>query len=178
MEGRKKIHKKDKSYTVYILLTAVIIFVGISPANADSVIIENNVSATANTGGNVVEGGGEIQAGNASAAAESSVKTNTSSEGKTKIDAKAEATANGKTETKEVHKEIKGNVSENVQVEASSGSDESGVEIKTKEEEQKEADSLDGQNTSEENKNFFISVAENISSAIKGIFDSMILFFG
>lgn len=170
------IQKNYKSYIAYILLFGLAVIWKINSVSADSVIIENNVSATANTGGNVVEGGEGIQTGSASASSSSSTSVN--SEGKTEINIKAEAAANGKTETKEIHKKIEGKASENVRVEASSESDEDEAEIKTEEEVREEINSLeDSQNANKENKNFFISVAEKISSAIRGVFDNIISLF-
>jgi hypothetical protein len=62
-------------------------------------VIENNVSASANSGENTVSGSGDIRTGDAKA--ESKVDTNVSGDDETKVKVKASAEANGQKETVE-----------------------------------------------------------------------------
>lgn len=159
-------------------------------AHSSEAVIENNVSSSATSSRNVIEGEGEIRTGNASATSLSSTIVN--GEGKAKIDVKAEATADGKKETKEVHRETEGNVNEEVKVdvdantnssnnafvsvEATAG-DTSLADNPTDKDGVGEGNSIQSsENTNQENKSFFGSVAENISNAIKRFFDKLISF--
>ena len=192
MEGSKKTHTKFKN-CIRCCVCFVAVVVGIiSFANACSnrvsvaVAIENNVSAEANSGGNHVEGLGEIKTGPASA--ESSVETNVSGDEKTKVEVKAEAEANGKKAEIEVkEKNLKENVSIRRGVQGEGSEAKVNVDIVQNEndaenlnEETGEESNIDsGQSIGEEkSENFFVSIGEGISNAVKGIFNRIVSFFG
>lgn len=142
-----------------------------------NVTINDNVSATANSGGNTQSGSGEIKTG--SAKAESSVTTNVSG-GKTKVDMKAEATANDKTETKEIHKETNENMNAEVKAEASSN-DNSGTNLKT-EENQLESPVPENKvevqaESSRENQGFVANIENKIGSFFSNITDKILNIF-
>ncbi|OGI26465.1 MAG: hypothetical protein A3J76_00750 [Candidatus Moranbacteria bacterium RBG_13_45_13] len=185
MEGSKKIHKNYKIYIIYILFFGLMVVWKTTSVSADSVIIENNVSATANTGGNVVEGGGEIQTGNASASSSSSTTVN--GDGETKVEVKAKAEANGKkveAEVKEknpkedinVQKGIEDDGSEaKVDIEINTNSEGNITEENVNQENTNQSEGQsDSQNTSD---NFFAQATNSISKAIKGFFDNILSFF-
>lgn len=175
MEGK---HKNYKIYISYICFAAMVVLGVLSFAEADSVVIENNVSATANTGGNVVEGSGEIKTGNASASSSSS--TTVKGGGETKVEVKAKAEANGKKAEAEVREvDPKENIS--VQKEVQEGNAEAKVDIDVSTDQGNQGDGKNGaENTAESEDggeadgNFFSKITENISNAAKSFWEGII----
>jgi hypothetical protein len=140
-----------------------------------SVKIEENVSATSNTGGNAIEGGGEIKTENASAS--SSSKTTVKGGGETKIDVKTEAEANGKKVEAEVHEENPGeNISIQKKIEENGSVTETNIDISNQESNEAEIVE-DAQNVAGET-NLFARAAERASEVVKNIFERIISIFG
>lgn len=170
------IYQNYKAYSYYAFFTAIIVFTAISFVEArSSAVIDENVSATANSGGNVIEGGGEIKTGNASAS--SSTKTTVKGGGETKFDVKTEAEANGKKVEAEVHKEKAGeDISIEKKVEKDGSEAQASIDISSHENEQ--ADASENLPNNAEEKNIWTRVTESVSSAIKNIFGKIISIFG
>ncbi len=161
-------HKYYKNHKSYILLILIFMIGGMN-ASAKTVI-ENNVSSSANTGGN--SGSENITTGDAKAG--SKVETKVSGDGEAKIDAKVEAEANGKKAEAEVHEEnpegdinIRKEVSEDgakASVDVSIGANSAEMEDDADEEE--EADK-------NENKGFIASIAERVSNTFRNIWEGI-----
>lgn len=136
---------------------------GISLAKENSgAYIQNNVSATANTGDNHISGSGSIKTGNASA--ESSVKTEVNSSGNTEIDIEAQAEANG--EKVEASVESK-NSDENIDIHKETGDENASasVDVEINTNISQDANAAE-QNVDEAKKGIFASVKETVKSFI------------
>jgi hypothetical protein len=185
MEG-KKISKNHKIFITYIL--SLIVFLGaVNGGRAETIIIENDVRANANTGGNIMEGRGEVRTGSASASSSSSATVN--SDGETKVETKAEAEANGKKVEAQIKKEdSKENISvqKEVKDDGAEAKVDIGIEANSKGNiaegngDQKNTDQDENQSSSQNTSdNFFAQAISSISKAIKaikGVFDSLISF--
>jgi len=89
--------KEGRRLTLVFFLVFSLIFFGeasLVRAKNTSENIKNSVSATANTGGNKIDGGGKIETGDASAEAKAKIYTNGEN---SEMNASAKAEANGKT---------------------------------------------------------------------------------
>jgi hypothetical protein len=107
---KKSSFKKTFSYiTVFGLVFLASVFL----AENSSAKIENSVSATANTGGNVVTNGGTIKTGNAKASVNAQNYVNGSEKVQNKVEARAEVQGGGAEASVEANGEKKSCTSEN-----------------------------------------------------------------
>lgn len=170
----------NKNLTLaYILVFAPVFFGAINFAFAEntSANIENNISATANAGGNKIEGSGTIKTGDASA----SVKAENYASGEEKVQTKAEARAEVQGEGARATVEVNG---EKKTCEAS-GEGGCAVEISNGENGINGVDESSGINGSEGDngdkydgeKNIIQSAASAISNLAKSITNKIISWF-
>jgi len=176
----------NKYFVSYVCLALLTLSFRVSLADASSVIIQENASATADTGGNVVEGAGEIKTGNASASSSSSTTVSGNSGGETKVEVKTKAEANGKKVEAEVKEE---NLKENVSIkkEVKEGGSEAKVEIDVtpvesdpaiaEKEDQEEVNSPEMGEPVADEKNIFARTAESISETARSIFERVVSLF-
>jgi hypothetical protein len=178
------IHKNYKSYSVCIYLIGLVFFAGAGFVSADSLVINENISATANSGGNVIDGSGNIQTGDTKA--ESKVETNVSGSNEAKVNVKTEAEANGKKVETGVH-EQNSNEDINIQkkVEEDGGKAQTTIDISARgsdpsgslgDEELENESSTNIAQSADEEKNILVRVAESLSSVAKNMLERIFQF--
>lgn len=179
MEGKAR--NIIKLISIPAFIAAVFVFINISRAeNRNSTIIENNVSSSANSSGNSVNGSGEIKTGNASAG--SNVSTKINGGGESKVDVNVKAEANGKKAEANVNAvNPQENININKEVQTENGTAKVDVNIETDGNNQSassQQSAAEVQNDNQENSNFFTAMAQSVSGAVKNIFDKIISLFG
>jgi hypothetical protein len=137
-----------------------------------SAVIQENVSATANSGGNVIDGSGNIQTGDARA--ESKVETSVSGGDDTKVKVKTQAEANGK--KVEIEKEIS-DPNQGLNVDISVGSDENQAQADAQAQMNVEnkTDSVARTNTDKDQQDsgFFAQVKNSVERGIEKLFSTI-----
>jgi hypothetical protein len=143
----------NKNLILILFLVNTLVFFGFRCAKISFAKIENNVSATANTGGNKIEGSGTITTGKASASVEAVNIVNGAGENSVQAEARAEANR----EAVEINYEGNGPVE--LSEESADGSAETRIEVRNE---------IETQTSSEngEKKSFLGKVWDFITSLI------------
>jgi hypothetical protein len=88
-------NKKNNFIIIFLSVFTLVFFGSFLSFKNTNAKIENNVSATANTGGNTISGGGTITTGDAKASVNAQNYVNGGDIGENKIEAKAEVQGDG-----------------------------------------------------------------------------------
>lgn len=153
-------------FSVFILLFC---FTGISRVYAKntSANVENNISATANTGGNKIEGSGTIKTGDASASVKAENYVNGEEKIQTKVEARAEVQGEGATASVEVNGEKK----------TCEASGEEGCVVEINNSTNNADDAITAEDAEGAEKNIIQSAASAISDLAKSITEKIISWF-